>query len=226
MDVSPYLRRILAVVGLMLVHSLCTRYLCARCVLISHVHERQYKTALEHMTVRAGTAIPTGAAEGALAFIYEKKEEAWPFLAERLVVVDAGDTREISPRNGPTSTNDREERAGSIDTEGEAAVSEKSAVPSGPRKTDGKSRPDEGGIGRQEKRNGRDLKYKKSSPSGDVVLASFSLAQVSAALEAFARACKDRGCAPEGLAVPELVNFFYLGGQAKVRFRYLRRNTG
>lgn len=188
---------------------------------ISHVHAGQYKTALEHMSVRAGTAIPTGAAEGALAFLYEQREQAWPFLAKRLIAVDVRDNQQeaVSPTNDIHPANGREKRQGSVDTKGEAAVASK------PGKTDGNSQPNESGIGQQEgqqeQREGLDQQNEKSITSGDTVPETFSLAHMSGALEAFGRACSERDCALEGLAVQDLVNFLYLGGQAKVRFKFL-----
>lgn len=182
---------------------------------ISHIHVGQYKTALEHMSVRAGTAIPTGGAEGVLAFLYEQKEEAWQFLTERLVTVDPGYMQEeVSPKNGTNPAKGPEERGRGADTDGEAAVTSR------PGETDGTSQSDENGI-RQHEKQGREQGDKNIKKSGDATSESFSLAQMSAALEEFARACSDRGCAPEGLAVQDLLNFLYLGGQAKVCFRCL-----
>lgn len=159
--------------------------------------------------MRAGSAIPTGGAEGVLAFLYEQNQKAWPFLTERLMAVDPGDTQEeVSPKNGNAPAEGLEEREGGADTEGEAAVTSR------PGETDGKNQSNENGIGQQEKPKGRDQDDEKR-----VKRESYSLARMSAALEEFAHACSDRGCVPEGLAVQDLVNFLYLGGQAKVRFR-------
>lgn len=191
---------------------------------ISHANVEQYKTALEHISVRAGTAIPTGAAERALAVLYQRQEEAWPFLADHLAD-DAGQRGERASSTSGTQAKGTEDGKGDAYGEGERPVTSEpdGAIPT----TDRTKLPEEeSGTGqqRQQQRTGRDRGKKRSSSttsSGEAVPESFSFARLSAALEAFARACEDRGSALEGLAVQDLMNCLYLGGQAKVSLEHL-----
>lgn len=185
----------------------------------------QYKTALEHISVRAGTAIPTGAAEGALAALYQRREEAWPFLAEHLIA-DGIERKEgkLSSKSG-TQANGIEGRKGDADGEVErpAAFAPDGAITTTTDRT--KQQHEESGVGQHQQRTGRAREKKRRSStmaSGEAISEPFSLARLSVALEAFACACEDRGCPLEGLAVQHLVDFLYLGGQANVSPQYLR----
>lgn len=187
---------------------------------ISHASVEQYKTALEHISVRAGTAIPTGAAEGALAALYQRREEAWPFLAKYLTADDVTQKEEEASPKCDVQANGTEDRKGGVDGEGERAVAYEPDVATTTTTTTDKpeEKPEDSDTGQHQQRT---LRARGNKPSGsttssaEAVSESFSLIRLSTALEAFARACEDRGCALEGLAVQDLVDFLYLGGQAK-----------
>lgn len=183
----------------------------------------QYKTALEHISVRAGTAIPTGAAEGALAALYQRREEAWPFLAEHLTADDLNQNEEQRSRKIGVRANGTEDRKGDVDGEGEPSVaSETDGVTTAT--TDRTGQHEESGTGQHHQRPGRAREKKRSdstTSSGEGAPELFSLARLSVALEEFACACEERGDALEGLAVQDLMKFLYLGGQARVSFLYV-----
>lgn len=182
----------------------------------------QYKTALEHISVRAGTAIPTGAAEGALAALYQQREEAWPFLAEHLVSDGARREESRSPKTSGTQANGTEDGKGDVGGEGERRVA--SETDGATTSTNDKAERHEkrGGVGKHQQPTGHARETKRggssTTSSGDALLPeSVSLLRLSAAIEAFACTRQDRSSALEGLAVQDLMNFLYLGGQAKVR---------
>lgn len=177
----------------------------------SHVNKEQYATGLEHIAVRAGTAIPTGAAEQSLASLYRQREEAWPFLAQHLTNADAEDNEKNDfPNNG---TQLEEEAGADKPDEGATSKSVESA----------NEKSQTGEIGgaqvQQQQQHGsgqEDEKRNSTVASGEGDGETFSLARLSAALEAFARARDDRGCPLDGLAIQDLVAFLYLGGHARV----------
>lgn len=173
---------------------------------------------LEHISVRAGTAIPTGAAEGTLLALYQRREEAWPFLAEHLIAEGVGQKEEQPSPTSGTQENGTEDRKGDVGDEGEQPGSEPDRVIT---TTAGRTEQhhEESDIEPRQQRTGRVREKKRSSlavSSGEAIPESFSLARLSVAIDAFACACEDRGCALEGLAVQDLMNFLYLSGQAKV----------
>lgn len=185
----------------------------------------QYKKALEHISVRAGTAIPTGAAEGALAALYQRREEAWPFLAEHLSGGDVSQKeRQPSPKSG-LHTNSTQVGKGDAGGEGERPAA---FEPDGAETatSDGTGQREERGIGQRRQRTGRVRENKRNSSSSttssgdEAIPESFSLESLSVALEAFACTCEERGSALQGLAVQDLRNFLYLDGQAKAGSQY------
>lgn len=168
--------------------------------------------------MRAGTAIPTGAAERSLGFLYQQKEEAWPCLAAHLDAAAARDERE-----GHHTSRTGAQPATSTDAaKGEAGVAGGGPATSEAEEAAGPDNQEEGGAGRRGERRspGHDREGKEGKSIAEdgatAVSESFSLARLSDALRAFARACEDRGCALEDFAVQDLVNFLYLGGQTKV----------
>lgn len=147
--------------------------------------------ALEHISAREGTGIPTGDAEQALAFLHRHGEEVWPFLTRRLAsteqkqggdIVEAPQTLARYSDETPSASNDNGVR-------------------------------DKGGVDTLHRRDGGH-KQAPSAVNGDGE--SYTLDQVSAALEAFGREGHTRGGAMGELAFRDLVNYLYLGGQTKV----------
>jgi len=166
------------------------------------------------MSVRAGSAIPTGAAERSLGSLYQQREEAWPFLAAHLAAAAAaGDGRE-----GNASRSGVQPASGTDAGKGEAGVAGAGPVAS---EVEGADKQEEGSAGTrggerspERNREGRE-REPVAADGGAPGSEAFSLTHLSGALGAFARACEDRGCALEDFAVQDLVNFFYLGGQTK-----------
>ncbi|CAM9155421.1 unnamed protein product [Scytosiphon promiscuus] len=182
----------------------------------SYVYEGDYKIALEHISVRAGTTIPTGSAERALASLYRQREEAWPFLAERLAADTAGDRGSADPSESGTPDEADKERDDVENAQAATTKPEHSADEGGQREKSGKQK--EQSPPQVRKGHGDDDKKGASvDTGGEAVCESFSLPRVSTALEAFARACVDRGCPLDDFDVQDLENFLYLGGQAKAR---------
>ena len=177
----------------------------------------QYKTALEHISVRAGTAIPTGAAEGALAVLYQRREEAWPFLAEHLTADDLDKKGEGTPPESGAQANGADDRKGDVDGEGE---------PQAGSEVDDTTTATTERTAQRRQRTGRPREQRRSSSitsTDEAAPEPFTLARLSVALEEFACACEERGDPLEGLAVQGLMKFLYLGGQAKVGFPYLEK---
>lgn len=162
----------------------------------------QYGKALTHISVRVGTDIPTGAAEDALAFLYRHGRQTWPFLTRCL----AGATEEATPLSQQSQRDDRSQQLPALARTGTASP------------TDEGKRRETSGAGKQQHRD-RGKKEEPSSSMPGEVTESYSLPQLSAALEALVCELHAQGCAPEGLAIKALANFLYLGGQTKVRLR-------
>ncbi len=187
---------------------------------LSHVDEDQYKEALEHISVRAGTAIPTGAAERSLGSLYQQREEAWPFLAAHLAAAAAGDEREghatprteAQPATGTDAEKDEAGVAGGGPVTSEAEEVVMVTAPDNQEDVGGGTLGERRSPGRD--REGRGVKS-IAVDGASAMSESFSLSRLSDALGAFARVCEDRGRALEDFAVKDLVNFFYLGGQTK-----------
>lgn len=165
----------------------------------SNIDLGQYMAALEHMSVRSGTAIPTGAAEQSLAYLYRHGKEVWPFLTHQLAITDQDTTADTPALDGSE---------GADISSAEGGKSETSAS-----RADEKRREKKGGVGRSEL--AKDTAREDSIASN--TRASCSLARLSRALEAFVRARAEKGPAPEEFSIPKLTNFLYLGGQTKVR---------
>ncbi|CAM9723875.1 unnamed protein product, partial [Ectocarpus sp. 8 AP-2014] len=184
----------------------------------SRVNKEQYASGLEHMAVRAGTAIPTGAAEQSLASLYRQREEAWPFLAQQLTNADAEDNKENDTPNNDTQL---KEEAGADKPDEE--VTSKSVGPANVNSQRGEF----GGaqVEQQQQQHGsgqEDRKRNSTVTGGEGDGETFSLARLSAALEALARARDDRGCPLDGLAIQDLVAFLYLGGHARMTLAELQ----
>ena len=194
--------------------------------IISHANVEQYKTALEHISVRAGTAIPTGAAEEALAALYQHGEDAWPFLKEHLTVDDSSLKKpQTSSNSGAQANGTEDDGKGDADGEGEERpVASQADCGAKTSAVDRTERHEESGAGQKQQHAGRAREKKRSSSttsSDEAVPASFRVSRLSVALEAFARACGERGSALEGSAIQDLTSFLYLSGQAKVGFQRL-----
>ncbi|CBN78026.1 hypothetical protein Esi_0082_0041 [Ectocarpus siliculosus] len=177
----------------------------------SRVNKEQYASGLEHMAVRAGTAIPTGAAEQSLASLYRQREEAWPFLAQQLTNADAEDSKEKdTPNNG---TQLKEEAGATKPDEVVTSQSVESANVNSQRGEFGGAQVEQ--QQQQHSSGQEDRKRNSTVAGGEGDGETFSLARLSAALEAFARARDDRGYPLDGLAIQDLVAFLYLGGHAR-----------
>lgn len=164
------------------------------------------------MAVRAGTAIPTGAAEQSLASLYRQREEAWPFLAQQLTNADAADNEKNHTPNNDTQL--KEEAGTDKPDEEVTSKSRESANVNSQRGEFGGAQ-----VEKQQQQHGsgqEDRKRNSTVAGGEGDGETFSLARLSAALKAFARARDDRGCPLDGLAIQDLLDFLYLGGHARV----------
>ncbi|CAM9493322.1 unnamed protein product [Ectocarpus fasciculatus] len=184
----------------------------------SRVNKEQYAAGLEHIAVRAGTAIPTGAAEQSLASLYRQREEAWPFLAQHLTNADAEDNEN---NDSPDNDTQVEEDAGADKPDGQVTSKSVESV------NEKSQRGETGGAQLQQQQqqhcSGQEDRRRNSTvASGAGDGESFSLARLSAALEAFARARDDRGLPLDGLAIQDLVDFLYLGGHARMTLEELQ----
>lgn len=162
------------------------------CCVLSYVDVRQYSMALEHISAREGTGIPTGAAEQALAFLHRHGEEVWPFLAQHLAGTEQKQSDHVvDVSQAPARYSDEAPSAGNDNR-----------------------LPEKDGVVVQHK---RDRGNKQAAPVNGDEEAAYTLDQVSAALEMFGRERHTRGDAVEELAFRDLNNYLYLGGQTKVR---------
>ena len=149
--------------------------------------------ALEHISAREGTGIPTGDAEQALAFLHRHEEEVWPFLTQHLAGAEQNQSDHVVDAVQVLSRYSDE--SPSVDNES--------------------------GLGGKDgvvMRHKRDRGNKQAAPAnGDGESESaYTLDQVSAALEKFGLECHTRGDAVGELAFRDLINYLYLGGQTKV----------
>lgn len=150
--------------------------------------------ALEHISAREGTGIPTGGAEQALAFLHRHGEEVWPFLTQNLAGAEQNQSdRVVDSLQVPARYSDDSPSVGS-----ESGLGGKDGVVT---------------------RHKRDRGNKQAAPAdGDGQSEpAYTLDQVSAALEKFGLECHTRGDAVGELAFRDLINYLYLGGQTKVR---------
>lgn len=150
--------------------------------------------------MREGTAIPTGAAEQALASLYRLGEGLWPFL-----------TQHISGEKHDTSTKDLLAVKDNKDVGTPHILAGKAAGTGS--STDAENHIERGG-GQRQKQRAREKNHRKSTASDAAV--SYSLAQLRDVLEAFICTRGNRECVLEGFALKDLTNFLYLRGQAKV----------
>ncbi|CAM9126272.1 unnamed protein product, partial [Laminaria digitata] len=157
----------------------------------SYVDVRQYSMALEHISAREGTGIPTGAAEQALAFLHRHGEEVWPFLAQHLAGTEQKQSDHVvDVSQAPARYSDEAPSAGN----------------------DNRLREKDGVVVQRK----RDRGNKQAAPVNGDEEAAYTLDQVSAALEMFGRERHTRGDAVGELAFRDLNNYLYLGGQTKI----------
>lgn len=161
------------------------------CCVLSYVDMKQYSMALEHISAREGTGIPTGAAEQALAFLHQHGEEVWPFLTQHLADAEQKQSDHVvDVLQAPVRYSDETPSAGNSNGLG------------------GKD-----GIVTRRK---RDRGNKQAAPANGDGESAYTLDQVFAALEVFGRECTTRENAVGELAFRDLINYLYLGGQTKV----------
>lgn len=156
------------------------------------------------MSARAGTAIPLGMAEKALAFLSQHTKGLWSFLKEDIV--------HSSKEQGAV------EEGRSTDCLESGAVSDMSRL-----KSNGSGTEESGNESKSSRKRGVSS-GRSGEKDGTVVdsiaiddaTGTYPLSQISSALEAFARCLGDHGVSPEDFPLQDLINFLYLGGQAKV----------
>lgn len=162
------------------------------CYVLSYVDVRQYSMALEHISAREGTGIPTGAAEQALAFLHQHGEEVWPFLTQHLARAEQNQSdHAVDVSQAPTRYSDESPSAGN-----------------------------DNGLGGKDgavTRHKRDRGNKQAASADGDGESAYALDQVSAALEDFGRERHTREDTVGELAFRDLINYLYLGGQTKVR---------
>lgn len=172
---------------------------------ISGVDVAQYRIALDHIAARTGTGIPTGGAEQALASLCHHDIDIWSFLNKFLrdddnSVQESSTLVDVNPGHHDGSA------AKTFCVPGECEKTESSVESPGHRET--------GVVG------GR--KTSKGTES-DKSVPSFPLSLLSKALLAFcATRSSGEDCTLTEVAIQDLMNFLYLGGQTKVPPRIFR----
>lgn len=150
------------------------------------------------MSARAGTSIPLGMAEKALAFLCRHTKALWAFLKKDIV---------HSSKEQGTAKGGR--RAEFLES---GVVSDMSRI-----KPNGSGADDSGNDGESSWKRGVRGGQPRDKDDIDDATETYPLSRISSALEAFARSLGDHGASPEEFPLHDLINFLYLGGQAKVR---------
>lgn len=163
----------------------------------------EYRTALDHISVRSGTGVPTGGAEQALAALCRHGDTIWQFLDTFLADTNNG----ISNHSESTTTQ----------PEGSEKIVEESLLrdQSGGEQLHSLA----GGRAAEGQEQGRQsVDGQADTATGNVVAQSYSLFQLSAALSAFSglHIGTDQGYTLGAHAVQDLTNFLYLEGQTEV----------
>ena len=169
----------------------------------SEIDLRTYIEALEYMAVRTGTAVPTGAAEKALAFLCQHTDHLWPFLQEELLGNHLGGDKK-GGKYGSSENKSLGEKLLPLESIGSGT--ELSLDFGG---SSWAARGTDGQRGAPRDMLGKSIVI-------DCANKMYPLARVSAALEAFVIAFGDDGVAPGDFPLQDLTNFLYLGGQTKV----------
>lgn len=163
------------------------------------VTRRQYRAALDHMSARAGTGVPIGGAENALAFLYRQGERVWEFLDAFLLGLTRGIATTASTADQRDATNDSRGSILDKNFESEAlSVTEQD---------------------RTVEHQNQELSD-CDKPDSDLGKStnSWSILQLSTALSAFIFGRKGQGDTLHNQDVRDLMNFLYLEDQAKVNF--------
>lgn len=144
-------------------------------------------------------------AEKALAFLCRHSKRLWPFLKEDIV---------HSNKERGTA---KERRSAEFWDSG--AVSDMFSIKSN--ESGAEDSGNDSGSSRKRGANAGQLRDKDDPVVDSIVIdgatETYPLSRISSALEAFSRSLGDGGVSSEDFPLQDLINFLYLGGQAKVR---------